>query len=72
MKYAILLTVSAFAGLAWIYYAWLYPVPGDEDLFSVDFDSHQRDLFAEECKRACVSVITFCALAAALFGAAEW
>lgn len=72
MTYLILLIVALLAALAWHYYEYVYPIPDDDEAFSLDIDQQvERFSLADECKRACYVVIAFCALMAALTGASS-
>lgn len=73
MKYIILLIIGLIAGLGWYYYQYVYPVPTEKEVLNFELDNYdQKLLLADECKRFCVVAIAFCALLAAIFGAAEW
>lgn len=72
MTYAILLIVALLAALAWYYYEYVYPIPDDDEAFSLDIDQQvEKFSLADECKRACAVVIVFCVLASALMGASS-
>ena len=72
MVYLILLIVALLAALAWYYYEYIYPIPDDDEAFSLDIDQQvERFSLADECKRACLVVIAFCVLMAALTGASS-
>lgn len=72
MIYLTLLIVALLAALAWYYYEYIYPIPGDDEAFSLDIGQQlERFSLADECKRACAVVIVFCVLVAALMGASS-
>ena len=72
MTYLTLLIVALIAALAWYYYEYIYPIPSDDEAFSLDIDQQvDRFSLADECKRACYVVIAFCVLVAVLMGASS-
>ncbi len=72
MKYIILLLISLIAGLLWVYYEYLYPIPGEDEEFCLTLDDYNhKQMVAEESKLGCYVVICFCAFLAAIFWASE-
>ena len=73
MKYTILLIVSLITALVWHYFKFVYPVPTKKEVLNFNFErSEHKLMIADEVKRVCYVVISFCALLAAIFGASEW
>lgn len=69
MEYLVLLLICVIAALVWYYYEFVHPIPGCDD---ADDDQEQRLLVADEAKRACWVIISFCTIIAAIMGASEW
>jgi hypothetical protein len=73
VKYLILLSVGIIAALIWCYFQCSYSQKDEHETiaFGIECDL-ERFSFADECKRACLVVIAYCTILAAIFGASEW
>lgn len=71
MEYLILLFMALVSAAVWAYFEYAYKETGNDLELTIERDL-ERFSFADECKRACLVVIAYCTILAAIFGASEW